>query len=53
MDILKKLLSNKSDNKPHNPDSILKKPSKTLWTSKDFSDIGEKVKKILKGDTHD
>jgi hypothetical protein len=52
MDVLKKLLSKNAD-KSQNPDKLVKKPSKTLWTSKDFSDIGEKVKKILKGDTHD
>jgi len=50
MDILKKLLSNKNADKPHNPDKLVREPTKALWTSKDFSDIGDKVKKILKGD---
>jgi hypothetical protein len=49
MDVLKKLLD-KIKSEPKNHDSILREPSKALWTSKDFSDIGEKVKKILKGD---
>jgi hypothetical protein len=49
MDILKKLLGG-LPNSTKNSDPPLKKPTKELWTSKDFSDIGEKVKKILKGD---